>query len=135
MPASKSKASATESRSVEQLLLNLQHPHKAGIERLRRMIPGTDKRICEEVKWNAPSFKIDAHFATFRIHPLKNIQLVLHTGAKARSDSRSFKIDDPDELLTWPASDRCVLTLASESELKAHAKAVQRILSQWVAQL
>lgn len=135
MPVPKAKARVSDAPSVDQLLRNLDHPHKPGIQRLRGMILGTDERIREEVKWNAPSFMLDDHFATFRLHPPKNIQLVLHTGAKAKSGSRRFEIDDPYGLLKWPASDRCVLTLASQSELEEHVEAVQRILAQWVAQL
>jgi hypothetical protein len=117
------------------LLAALDHPHKAGIVRLRGFILGIDARISEEIKWNAPSFRIDEHFATFRLHPPRNIQLVLHTGAKAKANARTFAIDDPCGLLSWPASDRCVLTLASEAELDAHEAAVVRILEQWISQL
>ena len=86
-------------QSAESLLAALEHPHKAGILRLRRIILDLDQRITEEVKWNAPSFRIDEHFATFKLHPPKHIQLVLHTGAKARSNTQTFDIDDPHRLL------------------------------------
>ncbi len=87
------------------------------------------------MKWNAPSFRVGDHFATFRLHPPRGIQLVLHTGAKARSDTRAFAIDDPAGLLRWQASDRCVLMLASAEALATHEAAVMRILRQWIAQL
>lgn len=117
------------------LLAGLDHPHKAGIVRLREIILGLDPRIREEVKWNAPSFRIDDHFATFRLHPPKSIQLILHTGAKATPNARAFAIDDPDGLLTWPASDRAVLTLASGQALASHEASVKGILRQWIAQV
>lgn len=135
MASQKSKTNTGKPESVGQLIAGLEHPHKSGIEKLRAMILATDKRISEEIKWNAPSFKIEDHFATFKIYPPKNIQLVLHTGAKAKGDARAFKIEDPDKLLKWPASDRAVLTLASEAELLSQQASVQRILKQWVAQL
>jgi hypothetical protein len=124
-----------EARSVTSLLRDLKHPHKAGIEALRRLILKLDQRITEEVKWNAPSFKLNDHFATFRIHPPENIQLILHTGAKGKSNARKFKVEDPDKLLAWPATDRCVLTLESTAALKARRKSVTRIIEQWIDQL
>lgn len=135
MATRKPKTAAAAATSVAQFLAQLDHPHRAGIERLRELILGLDPRIGEEIKWNAPSFKLDEHFATFKLHPPKNIQLVLHTGAKGRSGARAFRIDDPDGLLTWPATDRCVLTLASGEALAAHETAVLGILRQWIAQL
>jgi len=122
--------------AVAALLATLAHPHQAGIEQLRRMILALAPEVREEVKWNAPSFRLGdgEHFATFRLHPPKHIQLVLHTGAKAIANSRRFTIADPAGLLRWPASDRCVLTLDSTAALAAHEAAVQRILSQWLAQ-
>jgi hypothetical protein len=129
------KTAAADATSVTAFLANLDHPHRAGIERLRTLILGLDPRIGEEIKWNAPSFRFDDHFATFKVYPPKNIQLVLHTGAKAKSNARTFAIDDPDRLLTWPATDRCVLTLASTQALIDHETAVLRIIRQWIEQL
>lgn len=120
--------------AVDDFLEKLKHPHKDGIEELRRMILGLNKKITEEIKWNAPSFKLEDHFATFKVHPPRSIQLVLHTGAKVK-DNKAFTIDDPDGLLKWPAKDRCLLTLESGAALKFQRASVRRILKQWVAQL
>lgn len=135
MPTSKSRPTSPESADVSKLLAGLQHPHKAAVEELRRWILALNDKVAEEVKWNAPSFKLDDHFATFRLHPPRNIQLILHTGAKATSNAKTFAVDDPAGLLKWPATDRAVLTLASASELQKHKDDVLRILRQWVAQL
>lgn len=135
MTTRKPTSAGATATSVSQLLAQTDHPHRAGIERLRELILDLDPRIGEEIKWNAPSFRLDDHFATFRLHPPKNIQLVLHTGAKGRSGARRFQIDDPAGLLTWPATDRCVLTLASREALATHEATVLGILRQWIAQL
>ena len=55
--------------SVEAFLATLEHPHKEGVKALRKAILGVDARIREEIKWNAPSFCIEDHFATFRLQP------------------------------------------------------------------
>jgi len=130
-----SETNGAAASPVATLLAGLNHPHRDGIAQLRTLILDLDSRITEEVKWNAPSHQLDDHFATFRLHPPKAIQLILHTGAKARSNARKFTIDDPAGLLQWPATDRCVLTLKSASELKAHLADVRSILRQWIDQL
>lgn len=135
MPTPKKTAVAGTGSSVHALLEALEHPHKAGILELRDWILALDPRISEEVKWNAPSFRLEDHFATFRLHPPKGIQLILHTGAKAKSNSRRFVITDPAGLLAWPATDRCVLTAGSTSQLRAHKSQVQVIVKQWLSQL
>lgn len=120
---------------MTEFLADLDHPHKAGIEALRSMILGLDEHIVEAVKWNAPSFALKEHFATFKLYPPKCIQLVLHTGAKAKSNTKTFDVEDPDHLLKWPATDRCVLSLASSEALEARRASVQKILEQWIEQL
>lgn len=107
----------------------------AGIQRLRHAILGLDPRISEEVKWNAPSFRLDDHFATFCLHPPKHIQLVLHSGGRGGDPPQAFAIDDPHGLLEWRAPDRAVLTLASDQALATHEDAVLAIIRQWIAQL
>lgn len=135
MSPRRSRAASAGNPSVARFLDDLEHPHKEGVALLRGLILALDGRITEEIKWNAPSFKLEDHFATFRLHPPKGIQLVLHTGAKVKGEARAFEVDDPEGLLKWPAVDRCVLTLASTAEAVAHQGAVMRIVRQWVAQL
>lgn len=120
---------------VEAFLAELAHPEHAGITRLRALILGLDPRITEEVKWNAPSFKLEDHFATFKLHPPRGITLVLHTGAKLRNDPRPFTVEDPAGLLKWAAPDRAVLTLASSDAAVTHEAAIAALLRQWIAQL
>jgi hypothetical protein len=102
MATRKSVAGPKGSPSVEMFLDTLDHPHAAAFRRLRELILGLDPRITEAVKWNAPSFKIDDHFATFKLHPPKDIQLVLHTGAKVKIPPREFHIDDPAACSSGP---------------------------------
>lgn len=121
--------------SVDEYLAELEHPHKAGVERLRRAILAIDERITEEVKWNAPSFKLTDHFATFKLHPPKNIQLVLHTGSKPVTPQRQFSLQASAGLVKWAAADRCVLTLQSAAEAQQREADVVSIVRQWIAQL
>lgn len=112
--------------AVDDFMARLEHPLKAEIEAVRAIILGADRRIRESIKWNAPSFSITEHFATFKFRPLETVQVVFHTGAKARPTSTAMEIDDPAGLLRWAAPDRCVATfsgmqdiIAKETELVA----------------
>jgi hypothetical protein len=133
-PSKKSPTAGTAT-SVATFLAELTHPHKTGVERLRRAILAIDTRITEEVKWNAPSFKLTDHFATFKLHPPKHIQLVLHTGSKPIVPPRQFTLEAPEGLLKWAAPDRCVLTLQSSADAQDHEADVVAIVRQWLAQL
>lgn len=124
-----------KNQTVDEYMLGLEHPHKDGIEALRRAILSADARIGEAVKWNAPSFRLDDHFATFRLHPAPIFQLILHTGAKAKNAPQSFEIEDPDGLLKWAAKDRCVISFVSTADALAKRDAVVRVVREWIAQL
>lgn len=112
----------------------LSHPLKAEIEAVRAIIRGADKRIGEAIKWNAPSFLTQEHFATLKLHPPKAVQVVFHTGAKVKADARPLKIDDPSGLLKWAAPDRAVATFASMKDIQAHKAALVALVRQWLAQ-
>lgn len=132
--AATSSPSATD-KSVDTYLTHLEHPYKKGIQALRKAILGVDARIREEVKWNAPSFCLEDHFATFRLHPGSIFQLVLHTGAKARKNPKQLHLDDPQTLLKWAAKDRCVMAFASDADAIAKRAEVTRMVKDWIAQL
>lgn len=119
---------------VKDYLNTLEHPLKAAVCNLRDMILAIDPRIKEEVKWNAPSFRIKEHFATFRLQPAPICQLVLHTGSKVRKSGTQIEIPDPDGFLEWASPDRCIVTFASTADAKAKRAALQRILKAWIKQ-
>lgn len=121
--------------SVDAFLAALEHPHKEGIQQLRVGILNLDPRVTEDVKWNAPSFKLDDHFATFKLHPPQQIQLVLHRGAKKRPLQRPFELSDPHGLVKWAAPDRCVVTLASAQQAIEREAEVLALVRAWMAQL
>jgi len=113
----------------------LDHPHKQGVVVLRRVILAVDPAITEEVKWNAPSFKVHDHFATFKLHPPKQIQLVLHTGARPQMPTKAFRLEVPGLAVKWAAPDRCVLSFASSDMASEQSPLVAEAVRQWLAQL
>lgn len=129
------KSTKAKPVDVEGFLRALEHPHKAGIAHLRALIKSLDARISEEVKWNAPSFKLEEHFATFKLYPPKAIELVLHRGAKKKPLEKPIHMPEAPGLLKWAAPDRCVLHLASSQQLLARESEIRHLLQCWVAQL
>lgn len=134
-PARSPARNADAASDVAAFMAALDHPHKAGIEHLRQAILGADPRITEAVKWNAPSFRLQDHFLTFKLFPPKHIQLIFHVGAKPLVPPRAFHLDLPAAATTWAAPDRCVLTLADTAQAEALAPQVVQAVRQWVEQL
>lgn len=132
--ARKAVAGANNTNEVNDFMAKLEHPLKAEIEAVRAIILGSDKRINESIKWNAPSFYLNEHFATFNLRSLEAIQVVFHTGAKARADIAALKIDDPSGLLKWAAKDRCVATLSGVQDIRSKKSALVSIVKQWIKQ-
>jgi hypothetical protein len=129
------KKAPTGSAAVDALMDGLDHPYKQSVQRIRTLILSLKSDIKEEVKWNAPSFFIKDHFATFRLHPANTFQLILHTGAKVKANPKQFEIADPHKLLTWPAKDRCVLALKTAEAVDANFDAISSIIKAWIQQL
>ncbi|WP_309573489.1 DUF1801 domain-containing protein [Deinococcus sp.] len=51
--------------AVSAFVAALEHPHRGQVERWRALILAADPAIREKVKWNAPSYRLADHFATF----------------------------------------------------------------------
>ena len=127
------QGTARGSAGVDAYLAALEHPRKAAIQALRKVVLSADPRIREELKWNAPSFYIEEHFATFRLRPGDILQLVLHAGAK--KGGGAVHVDDPHGLLERRAADRCVATFGDTADVRAKAPALEALLAQWIAAL
>jgi hypothetical protein len=134
-PDDASPAPAKASDDVAAFLARLEHPRKAEIELVRALILGADPRIRESIKWNAPSFALADHFATFKLRPETTVQVVFHTGAKVKANPAALKIDDPAGLLAWAAPDRALVTFADMAAIESHRAALVALVRQWVAQL
>lgn len=132
-PTRTRSASANATNDVDAFMARLDHPRKADIEAVRALILSADSRVREGVKWNAPSFHVTEHFATFKLRPVETIQVVFHTGAKVKPDASAVEVDDPSGLLTWVAKDRCVATFSDADDIRAREADFVRIVQQWIA--
>jgi hypothetical protein len=133
--AVKAKHSVDKPNEVNYFMANLDHPLKPEIEAVRAIILGADKRINESIKWNAPSFFIQEHFATFKLHPRETIQVVFHTGAKLKTNATEVKINDPSGVLKWIAKDRGMVTFSNMKKIRSKKTALAAVVKQWVKQM
>jgi len=117
--------------AVERWLDAADHPHLDAITELRGIILGVDDAIAEGIKWKAPSFRTEEYFATVHLRTKTGIGLILHLGAKKRSDP-GLAIEDPESLLQWLADDRAMIAFADAADLAAHRAALESILRQWI---
>jgi len=127
-PRKKAPASAEDAGAF---MAALDHPLKADIEAVRKLILAASPEIAEGVKWNSLSFRHTDWFATVNLRAKDVIQLVMHTGAKAK-DNPDFDIPDESGLLLWLAKDRALATLGAGKTLKANAKAFAAIVKAWI---
>ena len=118
--------------AVDAYMAALDHPCKAEVEALRRIITGVDARIAEGVKWNAPSWRLDEYFATTHLRAKQGIGVILHLGAKTRAPSSNPAIDDPDGLLEWLGPDRARVAFADTADLRRRQAAFEALLRQWI---
>ncbi len=125
------KPSADSSAAVDAFMASLVHPHKVAVEALREIICRVDPSITEGVKWNAPSFRTTGYFATTNLRAKNGIGLILHLGAKVR-DHASVAISDPQNLLTWLAKDRAMVSFAGVEDVRAGKAALQTVVRQWI---
>lgn len=116
---------------VASFLAELEHPFKPEIIALRQVILGTDPRIAEGIKWNAPSFRTGEHFATMHLRERSGVRVIMHLGAKARTPT-ALAIDDPEGLLEWLAPDRASALFRSGAEIEARRQAFAAIIRQWI---
>lgn len=130
-----SRAQVQASDEVAAFLARLEHARKAEIEVVRTLILSADPRIRESIKWNAPSFALADHFATFKLRPETTVQVVFHTGAKVKANPRPIKVDGLAGLLSWAAPDRALVTFADMAAINAHRDALVAVVRQWIAQL
>jgi hypothetical protein len=109
----------------------MEHALQEVVDALRGVILKASKEIREEVKWNSPSFCIREHFATLQLRKADVVQLVFHTGVKARPELLPLSIEDPQGLMQWLSKDRGVVMVRSVDEVKKNKKALTALVREW----
>lgn len=120
--------------AVTALLDAAAHPQRAVIDALRTVIARAVPRASESIKWNAPSFAVAEHFATFHLRAKAGVHLVLHLGAKPQQalDMReALGIEAP--FLDWKGPDRAVVAVRDATHLATIQPVLARVLRAWAA--
>jgi hypothetical protein len=125
------KKGPASKEDVGAFMASLEHPLKKDIETVRKLILGVSPAIGEGIKWNAPSFQRTDWFATTNLRSRDTVQLIFHTGAKAKNIP-DLEIPDPSGLIKWLAKDRCLVTLGAGKTLKTNAGALEAIVKAWI---
>lgn len=111
----------------------MNHPLRDLIENLRRVILTAGPDLVEGIKWNGPNYSLNGQDRiTMRIHPPKQVQLVLHRGAKVKEQPKERLLKDECALLDWKSNDRAVLTVRGLAELQGHQAVVEDVVAQWL---
>jgi hypothetical protein len=133
---SRAPAESQSDPEVAAFLSELDHPLKKEIDTVRRVILDVSPEIREGIKWNGPSFRTSEYFATIHLRSRDGVQLIFHKGAKVKDNAtKSVKIPDPEGLIQWLATDRCLVTLGAGKDLAARKTALQAIVREWIRQI
>ena len=124
---------ADTSQAVDEFMASLEHPFKAEIERIRRLMLAVDPSVREGIKWNAPSFRTTEYLVTTNLRSRAGVGIILHLGAKVRKlPAGGVKIEDPTKLLKWLGKDRAMVEFGNSRDLGEKATALQSVLRQWI---
>ncbi len=120
-------------QSVTAFLTSLEHSRKAEINRVRNIILGTHPDIVEKIKWNAPSFGLEADDRiTFRLQPGDKVDLIFHRGAKPKALD-GFAFADETGLLKFIAPDRAVLIFTDAVDIETKIEKLRWLVRSWIA--
>jgi len=120
-------------KEVDNFLDKLNHPLRPTIDLIRSIILNMNCQIIETIKWNSPNYSfLDKDLITIRIQPIKNIQLILHRGAKKKEQPDQRLIDTSFKLLSWKENDRAIVTFGTHDEVTSNSEALKLVLKNWV---
>ena len=108
---------------VDAFMEKLDHPFKAEVEAMRKIIKKVNKGITEEVKWKAPSFSYKGYMVTFNLWEKKRVHLVFHNGAILKDKTGLLEGDYPD---------RRMMYFSDMKDVKAKKAALESFVKQWI---
>lgn len=115
--------SKKELRSPDELMATSDHPLKAEIQELRKIIMAADPRLAERVKWNAPSYYFNVDLAAFNLRQTKFVQLIMLFP--------NGLVADPSGIMLGDWKDRRELRFKDMNEVNSRKDALQEIIKNW----
>lgn len=86
---------------VREYMEKLEHPMKAEIEAVRKIIKEANEKISERIKWNAPSYYTQEDLVTFNHRNEKQVHLVFHHKEIVNIQSELLKGDYKDRRMVY----------------------------------
>ena len=121
------------SSEVSEFLDGLNHPFRKEIEKLRLIILNATNDLTENIKWNGPNYCYgEADRITMRIQPPKQVQLILHRGAKKQEQPKERIIQTDSKILTWKENDRAVITFKNMTDIEKGEADLIEIVNDWI---
>jgi hypothetical protein len=129
----------SEPDRVDEYLQKLKHPLVEVIEALRQIILSADRKIGEEIKWNAPTFfyagemrpsnpkEYKRYIVVFNLYKKDCIRLVFPSGAKVKDKSGFLEGNYADG--------RRLAMFHDMNDVKSKKKALQGVIKTWLTLL
>jgi uncharacterized protein YdhG (YjbR/CyaY superfamily) len=117
------KLKPTDEELVNDWMNKLEHPLKAEINAVRKIIKESNSNINERIKWNAPSYYSKEDIVTFNHRATEHVHLIFHHPTIVKIKSA---------LLEGDYKDRRMLYLPDMKAVKANKKELQRIINESV---
>jgi len=111
---------------VESYLRDVDHPYKAEMQAVRRIILGSSPKILERIKWNAPSFHYKEDLGAFNPRATEYAHLILlfPGGAGIPTNLR---------WLEGKHKDRREVKFESLEDVERKKPALEKLVKRWVA--
>lgn len=116
----------SDAEQVSQWMLTTTYPMKAEIETLREIIKGSDAKISERIKWNAPSYSYKEDIVTFGPDKKGRLLLVFH---------HPFVVKIKSDLLEGDYKDRRLVYFRDAGEISSRKKELSRIVKEIVKEI
>jgi uncharacterized protein YdhG (YjbR/CyaY superfamily) len=112
-----------DAAKVKDYMDQLDHPLKAEIEALRKLIKEAGPMLSERIKWNAPSYYYKVDLLTFNHRMRDKVHLIFHNEAIVRIKS---------DLLEGDYKDRRMMYFPDMKAVKANKKELERIIGAYL---
>lgn len=110
-------------KSVNQFLVEKNHPLTKEIELVRTIILETDDRIEETIKWSSPTFMYKGNIASFFMNAKKFVSLMFHKGATIKDDFG---------LLSGDGKEARVARFQDIEDIEKKKEALQAVIKEWI---
>jgi hypothetical protein len=110
---------------VDAYMRDVDHPFKAEMEAVRRIILGASPKLSERIKWNAPSFHYKEDLGAFNPRATEYAHLILLFPGGAG-------MDDDSGLLEGKHKDRREAKFRNLADVEAKRPALERLVKRWV---